>query len=600
MNKEKANIIRNFFFSVKKIFKADKIFVFESLLQAIISAMTAYMASYILKIAVDGLETGKEFKDVMINVTTVVIVLLILAIINSFCWNDISYRKNKISAILTKEYYLKSLETDYEKFELPEAQDTFEKGGRALGGYNGMVGLFSNMITTISQVLVFAIGCAIIFSVSIWLIVITVGLAIIKLILKDYNTKKTKTNFYDKTPGLWRRITYTDNISRNLTIGKDLRIYEMDKFIDEEREATVKEFLKLFKKEEIRKNIINGLITILNIFDEVFLYVFVVYEVLHNNMSIADFSFVISSIRTLRNSLTTIIYNYSNNLNYSLQVNDYRKLIGMDLSVDKNLKEYEAESIEIEFKNVSYSYYMQEGYSLKNVSFKIKKGERIALVGNNGAGKTTLVKMLCGFYHPTEGEILINGVNIETIDRNSLAKLIAPVFQDTNHYAISVKENIAMSKTAGIDDEKIKNAINLTNLNEKIDKLPNGVDTVITRELEDNGIELSGGENQKLSIARAVYKNSPLIILDEPTSALDPLAEYNLYNNFNNIIKDHSAIFISHRLSSTRFCDRIFFLEEGELKEVGTHSELMSYDSKYKKLFDMQAEYYKGGQNNED
>ena len=600
MNKEKANIIRNFFFSVKKIFKADKIFVFESLLQAIISAMTAYMASYILKIAVDGLETGKEFKDVMINVTTVVIVLLILAIINSFCWNDISYRKNKISAILTKEYYLKSLETDYEKFELPEAQDSFEKGGRALVGNNGMVGLFSNMITTISQVLVFAIGCAIIFSVSIWLIVITVGLAIIKLILKDYNTKKAKTNFYDKTPGLWRRITYTDNISRNLTIGKDLRIYEMDKFIDEERETTVKEFLKLFKKEEIRKNIINGLITILNIFDEVFLYVFVVYEVLHNNMSIADFSFVISSIRTLRNSLTTIIYNYSNNLNYSLQVNDYRKLIGMDLSVDKNLKEYEAESIEIEFKNVSYSYYMQEGYSLKNVSFKIKKGERIALVGNNGAGKTTLVKMLCGFYHPTEGEILINGVNIETIDRNSLAKLIAPVFQDTNHYAISVKENIAMSKTAGIDDKKIKNAINLTDLKEKIDKLPYGVDTIITRELEDNGIELSGGENQKLSIARAVYKNSPLIILDEPTSALDPLAEYNLYNNFNNIIKDHSAIFISHRLSSTRFCDRIFFLEEGELKEVGTHSELMSYDSKYKKLFDMQAEYYKGGQNNED
>ena len=321
---------------------------------------------------------------------------------------------------------------------------------------------------------------------------------------------------------------------------------------------------------------------------------------LFRSMSIADFSFVISSIRTLRNSLTTIIYNYSNNLNYSLQVNDYRKLIGMDLSVDKNLKEYEAESIEIEFKNVSYSYYMQEGYSLKNVSFKIKKGERIALVGNNGAGKTTLVKMLCGFYHPTEGEILINGVNIETIDRNSLAKLIAPVFQDTNHYAISVKENIAMSKTAGIDDKKIKNAINLTDLKEKIDKLPYGVDTIITRELEDNGIELSGGENQKLSIARAVYKNSPLIILDEPTSALDPLAEYNLYNNFNNIIKDHSAIFISHRLSSTRFCDRIFFLEEGELKEVGTHSELMSYDSKYKKLFDMQAEYYKGGQNNED
>ena len=243
---------------------------------------------------------------------------------------------------------------------------------------------------------------------------------------------------------------------------------------------------------------------------------------------------------------------------------------------------------------------MQEGYSLKDVSFKIKRGERIALVGNNGAGKTTLVKLLCGLYHPTSGEILINGINIETISRESLADLVAPVFQDTSHYAISVKENIAMDNNSKIDDSLIKSAINLTELNEKINKLPNGIDTVITRELDETGIELSGGENQKLSIARAVYKNAPLIILDEPTSALDPLAEYNLYNNFNKIIKDSSAIFISHRLSSTKFCDRIFLLDHGSLKEVGTHNELMSYDSDYKKLFDMQAEYYKGGQDNED
>ena len=149
------------------------------------------------------------------------------------------------------------------------------------------------------------------------------------------------------------------------------------------------------------------------------------------------------------------------------------------------------------------------------------------------------------------------------------------------------------------NEEKILETLNLTELNNKMNSLPNGLDTVITRDMDETGVELSGGESQKLSIARAIYKNSPLIILDEPTSALDPLAEYNLYNNFNKILNNHSAIFISHRLSSTRFCDRIFFLEEGELKEVGTHNQLMSYDSKYKKLFDMQAEYYKGGDFNE-
>ena len=231
--------------------------------------------------------------------------------------------------------------------------------------------------------------------------------------------------------------------------------------------------------------------------------------------------------------------------------------------------------------------------NINNISFKISKGEKVALVGNNGAGKTTLIKLICGFYHPTKGEILINGINIKNIDRDCLIKLVAPVFQDTNHYAVSIRENIAMESADAIDENKIINAIKLVGLEEKINILENGLDTVITRDMDENGVELSGGENQKLAIARAIYKDAPLIILDEPTSALDPLAEYNLYMNLNSIINNHTAIFISHRLSSTRFCDRILFLKDGELIEMGTHNQLMNSDSEYKKLFDMQAEYYK-------
>lgn len=593
MNLDKPNIIKNFFFSLKKIYKKDKIFVFETIVHTIISALVVFMYPYILKMAIEAIEQNLSFKELILRVLIVIIIVMILVFINQACLRDKSYRARKLSALFTREYHLNSLKTDYEKFEQPESQDAFEKGSRALGTRSGFIGLYTNMFTTISKVITFIIGCGIILSVSIWLIVIIVILAIIKLILTNYNTKKEKTNFHDKTPGLWRKISYTNNISKNLTIGKDLRIYEMDKFIDMERQKTIDEYMRLYKKEEIRSNILGTIINLIHILDEVALYSFMIYEVINNNMSIADFTFIIASIRTISRSLAVIINNFSNNLSYSLQVNDYKKFQLIDLSFNGATIPLATDEIEIEFKNVSYSYYMQEGYTLKNISFKINKGERIALVGHNGAGKTTLIKLICGFYHPTEGEILINGVNINEIDRESLIKLIAPVFQDSNHYAVSIKENVAMETLDNIDEERLYNALDLAGLTQKIESLKSGVDTVITRDMDDTGVELSGGESQKLSIARAIYKNAPLVILDEPTSALDPIAESKLYMNLNKIINNHSAIFISHRLSSTKFCDRIFFLEKGELLEVGTHDGLMSIDSEYKKLFNMQAEYYK-------
>ena len=549
MNLDKPNIIKNFFFSLKKIYKKDKIFVFETIVHTIISALVVFMYPYILKMAIEAIEQNLSFKELILRVLIVIIIVMILVFINQACLRDKSYRARKLSALFTREYHLNSLKTDYEKFEQPESQDAFEKGSRALGTRSGFIGLYTNMFTTISKVITFIIGCGIILSVSIWLIVIIVILAIIKLILTNYNTKKEKTNFHDKTPGLWRKISYTNNISKNLTIGKDLRIYEMDKFIDMERQKTIDEYMRLYKKEEIRSNILGTIINLIHILDEVALYSFMIYEVINNNMSIADFTFIIASIRTISRSLTVIINNFSNNLSYSLQVNDYKKFQLIDLSFNGATIPLATDEIEIEFKNVSYSYYMQEGYTLKNISFKINKGERIALVGHNGAGKTTLIKLICGFYHPTEGEILINGVNINEIDRESLIKLIAPVFQDSNHYAVSIKENVAMETLDNIDEERLYNALDLAGLTQKIESLKSGVDTVITRDMDDTGVELSGGESKKLSIARAIYKNAPFVILDEPTSALDPIAESKLYMNLNKIINNHSAIFISHILS---------------------------------------------------
>jgi len=598
VKKVKANIFRNFLYSLKKVYSVDKGYVIKSLLSTVLIAVSSFMYPYILKTAVEGIEQKKDFTEIVVNVLIIISIAFVLNLSTNLINNDFWHRNKRIATLLTREFYIKSLDTDYEKFERAEAQDAFEKASRALNNYNGITGLVSNVVRSLSYLLTFFIACSIVFSVSIWLIIAIIALAILKLFLENYKQVSTKKYFYDKTPPLWRKINYTDNISRNLTIGKDLRIYEMNKFIDNERQAAIDEYLDYNKSNEKRKLIINVIINVLRVLDELFLYGFMIYEVIYNGMTLATFTFMVSAVRKLTNAISGVINSHGQILNCSLVVNDYIAFSEYDLKVvdgEEELKELNS----IEFKNVSYSYYMQDGYALKNISFKIKKGEKIALVGYNGAGKTTLIKLLCGLYHPVEGQILLNGIDIEKIERKNIARLIAPVFQDVMHYAIEIGENVSMSFYKDTDYEKIMDILKLVELDKKIEKLPNKLKTIITRDLDDNGIELSGGENQKLSLARAIYKKAPLIILDEPTSALDAIAEHNLYSRFNEMIDDSMAIFISHRLSSTKFCDRIFLLDEGTLLEVGTHEELMSKETKYRELFNMQAEYYKGGEPNE-
>lgn len=593
MNYNKTNILRNFFYTLKKIYKLDKVYIFKSIVITIIDSIIVFMTPYILKVAIEAIEEKLSFQEVLLKVLILIVAIVALTITTEVFNANIYYKKNKISLQLTREYHIASLKTDYQKFELQETLDAFDKGSSALGTFGAILTFTTSIFNTISKIISFAISCAIILQVSIWLILLIILLAILKLVLTKYNTKKRKTSFLNKTPSIHRKIGYANRICRNLSIGKDLRIYSMDKFIKKERDDAINEYLKLYKKEQIRSSVVTTVVNALGALDELAIYAFMIYEVINNNLSIADFTFIISAVRQMTNSLSIIINNYNQNLSRSLKINDYRKFLSLDLSYDKKTKPLQADEIEIEFKNVYYSYHMQEGYALENVSFKIKKGEKIALVGNNGAGKTTLIKLLCGFYHPTSGEILINNVNIDEIDRDSLIKLVAPVFQDTIHYAITIKENIALEKDSDIDEEKINKVIELVGLKQKINSLKYGLNTVITRQIDEKGVQLSGGENQKLSIARAIYKDAPLIILDEPTSALDALSERDLYLNLNKIINNHSAIFISHRLSSTKFCDRIFFLENGKLIECGTHNELMNCESEYKKLFNLQAEYYK-------
>jgi len=274
-----------------------------------------------------------------------------------------------------------------------------------------------------------------------------------------------------------------------------------------------------------------------------------------------------------------------------------------------DLKEEEAEdyldisvlgdTYSFEFKNVSFRYDGAKRDTISNLNLSFPAGQKLAIVGLNGAGKTTFIKLLLRLYDVTQGDILVNGISIYRFRREEYFRLFAPVFQDVVLFAFPLSQNVSMDMPEDTDKEKAENCLVAAGLSEKLKSLEKGIDTEILKILHDDGVDLSGGEKQKLALARALYKDAPVIVLDEPTAALDALAEYELYRNFDKIIGGKSAIYISHRLSSTRFCDKIAMFSEGRIVEYGSHEELLKKGGEYATLFGVQAQYYeeKGGEN---
>ena len=246
---------------------------------------------------------------------------------------------------------------------------------------------------------------------------------------------------------------------------------------------------------------------------------------------------------------------------------------------------------EVEFRNVSFKYPGSEAYALKNVNIKFKVGSRLAVVGMNGSGKTTFIKLLCRLYDPTEGEILLNGIDIRKYRYDDYRDIFSIVFQDFQLFAMPLGENVAVS--ASYDREDVADCLEKAGFSERLSTMPKGLDTVLYKTLDKDGVEVSGGEAQKIAIARAIYKNAPFIILDEPTAALDPVAEAEIYEKFNDIAGDKTAIYISHRLSSCRFCDEILVFDHGQIVQSGSHEELVHQEAgKYYALWNAQAQYY--------
>lgn len=374
---------------------------------------------------------------------------------------------------------------------------------------------------------------------------------------------------------------------------KDVRIYSqntvaekmLDKLISHEKEN---------QSDIVKMALYPAIAQIIIVFANAVCYLFVASKALFGAFGVGNIVQYVAVLSRLGEGLQELMYLLSDNEVYCTHLQNLFAYLDLpnhmyqgSLTVEKR----DDNEYYVEFKNVSFQYPNADAYALKHVNLKFKVGEKLAVVGMNGSGKTTFIKLMCRLYDPTEGEILLNGVNIKKYDYNEYTSIFSVVFQDFRLFSFSLGQNVSAS--ASYDEDKVIECLKKAGFAERLNSLPNKLNTFLYKDIDADGVEISGGEAQKLALARALYKNAPFIILDEPTAALDPISEYEVYSKFNEIAGTKTAIYISHRLASCRFCDKIAVFHEGEIIQLGSHEELLADSSgKYYELWNAQAQYY--------
>ena len=410
------------------------------------------------------------------------------------------------------------------------------------------------------------------------------------------NSKVKKANIaLDlERPEQERKLIYDEELFKDYRYAKEIRVNTMGDWLMQRlrfRNGIIRNFYRKMHYNTLKlEALTNGV----SFVQQGVTYGYLIYNVLFQGLSIGDFTVYLNAANSFSSAMLTLMNNIVDVRRFSDYFPAVHDFLNMPRDIRKKSKNVSVKmdvSPEIVFHNVSFRYPGQEFYALKNVNITIRPGEKLSVVGENGAGKSTFVKLMMRLYDPTDGYITVNGINITDYDYDQYMKLFSAVFQDFVLFSMSLKENVTLNGDDKVENGEIESVLRSCDY-DKFEKLPKGVETQVHKNFDKEGFEPSGGEAQKIAIARAKYKNGEVVILDEPTSALDPRAEYEIYQKFHEITLDKTSIFISHRLSSSRFCDRIAVFKNGEIVECGTHEELMQANGMYAELFSMQSQFY--------
>lgn len=572
--------------------KEDKKQFFRVACLTIFAGIYPFMSVVLPKLAIGTLEQfGKD------AVKPLVIVLLVYLAIAGLCGFMNNYLTQVISAenMRIRLRYIIRCSEKIQNMDYKNVEDStfWEKYDKAMNAGNnnteGIEGLY-NHLAKLPAMTITLIGMCVIGMTLSPFVVLALVLHVIVIMwvsAKVHDLEYAKKEDIAKAS---RRMRYFRNTTQDFTFGKDIRIFDLRQRILDNYKSEINAYVAVKRMLANKKFLLGGASLLTLLLTNVVMYGILI-EKTYNGMPISSFTMYVALIT----SLMALMIEYGEYMtfirNEGEYVNDYFRMIDAPLITEGEQSPKIDGQVEIVFDHVTFRYPNTDVDIYKDFSFTIHKGERLAIVGINGAGKSTLVKLICGLYEPNEGHIYINGIDIREWNKQALYNLYSTVFQDFNILAFTLRENVTCKKENS-DDDKVREVLERVGLGKKLSSLDKGLDQMMLKVIDEQGTDFSGGERQKLAIARALYKDAPMIIMDEPTAALDALAEAEIYESFSSLVEGKTAIYISHRLASTKFCDKIALFDKDGVKEYGTHEELMEKQGLYYDMFVVQGKYY--------
>lgn len=596
--KLKYNMWQNTSYMLKMAWKNQKPIIFINLAIALLAVAQSIGELYLPAVILSQVEQAASLKTFALINILFTAGLAAISGLHHYCYMCVGHADYGMRKQVLQLVQKKMLSMSFPLTENPRILALQAKAYEYCDSSNRMPqALWATLGSLIQHVLAFLIYLFLLTNLNPILVIVVIITTVISYTVTNHLNKWEYQHVQEEN-ALEKQVAYLKWNAADRKIGKDVRVFGMGPWLKAVYASSLRLYDAFIARRERTYLIGNVVDLLLTLARNGIAYWYLISMTLREGLPASQFLLYFTAISGFATWVAGILEDLSTVQKFSLEVDNIRALLewpepflfeeGKPLSVQKDGK------YTLELKNVTFRYPGAEKDTLTNINLTIPAGEKLAVVGLNGAGKTTLVKLLCGFYDPTEGAVLLNGQDIRQFNRRDYYEHFSAVFQQYSLLDVTVAENVAQS-TGDIDMQLVKACVEKAGLTGKILSLPNGFDTILGRNIYDEGVELSGGETQRLMLARALYKNAPIIVLDEPTAALDPIAEHDMYLKYDQMTVGRSAVYISHRLASTRFCDRIIFLKDGIIAEEGTHESLLADNGGYSELFAIQSKYYQEG-----
>jgi len=596
MEKPKYNLWQNSGYMIAAAWKRHKPVLWLCIITAALSVAASTLGIFIAPSIIYAVETAAPIGRLVFIILAFAGALLMVGAAEAYVATNILFGRVVVRSVITSRIHEKICKTSYPNIENQDVRKKMEKAAIATqSNSEAAEAIWTTLTDLLKNIAGFVIYLLLMSSLPIWIFALILGTTILGFFVNRY-VNGWGFRHRDEEAQYTRKMRYIIRSSSDHTLAKDVRIFGMKDWLNDVFDSGLRAYRGFIARREkvyIWGNIVD---TILSFARNGIAYFYLIHLVVTDNLSASTFVLTFAVIGGFTTWVGGILTGFETLHKQSLDITAVREFIEyhepFKFTDGTPLAANSKSVYEIELRNVSFCYPGAERNSLENITLKIKPGEKLAVVGLNGAGKTTLVKLICGFYDPTKGEVLLNGQDIRQYNRHDYYAHFSAVFQDFSIIATTIGENVTQTDM-NVDENKMKECIEKAGLTEKVNSLPNKFDTHVTKLVYEDGIELSGGETQRLMLARALYKNAPVIILDEPTAALDPIAESDIYNKYNEMAGGRTSVYISHRLASTKFCDRVIFIDDGSITEEGTHDELLRLGGKYSELYEIQSHYYR-------